>query len=149
MCYYDCKPFEFADGLNIILGHNGDGKSTIFTAFNWIFDPYSNLKLTDVYSKKKYSEILENDTFEVYIECVITQYYTEYKITKSFKVTKNADSPNISRIKEEIWRKDLNTGDNSLDNRSTSKLSQQVFPEACRNFSMFETETDALKIVEG
>ncbi|KAA6336920.1 hypothetical protein EZS27_014962 [termite gut metagenome] len=149
MCYYDKKSFDFSDGLNIILGHNGDGKSTIFTAFNWIFDPYSELKLTDVYSKKKYSEILENDTFEVYIECIITQYDTEYKITKSFTVTKNADLPNISRIKEEIWRKDLCTGDNSLDNRSISNLSQQVFPEAFRNFSMFETETDALKIVEG
>jgi len=149
MCYYDRKSFEFSNGLNIILGHNGDGKSTIFTAFNWIFDPYSDLKLSDVYSKKKYSEVLENETFDVYVECIITQYATEYKITKSFSVTKNSDNPNISRIKEEIWRKDLSVGDNSLDNRSISDLSRQVFPEAFRNFSMFETETDALKIVEG
>ena len=37
----------------------------------------------------------------------------------------------------------------SLDGRTIANLSQQVFHEAFRNFSMFETETDALKIVEG
>jgi DNA sulfur modification protein DndD len=149
MCYYDHKSFKFADGLNIVLGHNGDGKSTIFTAFNWIFDQYSKLELSEVYSKKKYSEILENEYFDVYIQCVVTQYNEEYKITKSFTVTKNVDMPLISRVKEEIWRKDLNTGEKSLDGRTIAQLSQQVFPEAFRNFSMFETETDALKIVEG
>jgi DNA sulfur modification protein DndD len=149
MCYYDHKAFEFSNGLNIILGHNGDGKSTIFTAFNWIFTQYSELELAEVYSKKKYHEILENESFDVFIECVITQYDDEYKILKCFTVTKNENSPKLSRIKEEIWIKNLNTGDKTLDNRSISKLTQQVFPEAFRNFSMFETETDAIKIVEG
>jgi DNA sulfur modification protein DndD len=149
MCYYDHKSFEFADGLNIILGHNGDGKSTIFTAFNWIFDKYIDLELSEVFSKKKFSEILDNESFEVYVECIVTQYDEEYKISKSFTVTKVNGIPNLSNINEEIWRKDLNTGEKSLDHRSISKLSQQVFPDAFRNFSMFETETDALKIVEG
>jgi len=149
MCYYDKKTFEFSDGLNIILGHNGDGKSTIFTAFNWIFDEYSDLQLSDLYSKKRYSEILANESFEVFVELIVTQYNEEYKIKKSFTVIKEAETENISGIKEEIWRKDLSTGDKSLDGRSISNLAQQVFPEAFRNFSMFETETDALKIVEG
>lgn len=149
MCYYGCKSFEFADGLNIILGHNGDGKSTIFRAFNWIFNKDSSLNLPDIYSKKKYSELLDNESFEVYIECIVTQFNEEYKITKSFTVTKKSLKANVSHINEEIWRKDLNTGENSLDNRTVVQLSQQVFPEAFRNFSMFETETDALKIVEG
>ena len=67
MCYYNHKAFEFSNGLNIILGHNGDGKSTIFTAFNWIFNQYSELELAEVYSKKKYHEILENESFDVFI----------------------------------------------------------------------------------
>jgi DNA sulfur modification protein DndD len=149
MCYYDHKSFEFADGLNIILGHNGDGKSTIFTAFNWIFDKYSELELSEVFSKKKFSEILDNESFDVSIECIITQYDDEYKISKSFTVTRVNGIPELSKINEEVWKKDLSTGEKSLDHRSISKLSQQVFPDAFRNFSMFETETDALKIVEG
>ncbi len=149
MCYYSNKSFEFSDGLNIILGHNGDGKSTLFRAFNWIFDQYSKLELAELYSKKRYSEILNKESFEINVECIITQYESEYKILKSFTVTKSDDNPKFSRIKEEIWIKDLNTGNKTLENISISKLSQRVFPEAFRNFSMFETETDALKIVEG
>jgi DNA sulfur modification protein DndD len=149
MCYYGTKPFEFADGLNIILGHNGDGKSTIFTAFNWIFNSEFSLILSDVYSQKKYSEILENESFDVKVECVVVQYNSEYKISKSFTVTKNANYANTSRIKEEILKRDLQSGELLTDNRSISDLSRQVFPAAFRNFSMFETETDALKIIEG
>lgn len=149
MCYYGTKPFEFADGLNIILGHNGDGKSTIFTAFNWIFNSGFNLTLSDVYSQKKYSEILENESFEVKVECVVVQYDSEYKISKSFSVTKNANSATTSRIKEEVLKRDLQSGELLTDNRNISDLSRQVFPAAFRNFSMFETETDALKIIEG
>lgn len=149
MCYYSLKSFEFANGLNLILGHNGDGKSTIFRAFNWIFDQFSQLNLSEIYSKKRYHEILENDVIEVSVECVITQFNEEFKIIKLFSVTKSAERPIISSVKEEIWRKDLTTGENSIDSRTVSILSQQVFPEAFRNFSMFETETDALNIVEG
>jgi DNA sulfur modification protein DndD len=149
MCYYDQKSFEFAQGLNIILGHNGDGKSTIFTAFNWIFDPNFELDVVGVFSKKKYSEIIENESFDVEVECVISQFSEEYKIVKSFSVTKTLEGPSISNVKEEIWITNTSTGEKAIDKRSISKLIQQVFPEAFRNFSMFETETDALKIVEG
>jgi DNA sulfur modification protein DndD len=149
MCYYGTKSFEFADGLNIILGHNGDGKSTIFTAFNWIFNSTFPLTLSDVYSQKKYSEILENESFDVKVECTVVQYDSEYKISKSFTVTKNANAANTSSIKGEVLKLDLRSGELITDNRSISDLSRQVFPAAFRNFSMFETETDALKIIEG
>ncbi|PKP28172.1 MAG: hypothetical protein CVU02_01775, partial [Bacteroidetes bacterium HGW-Bacteroidetes-19] len=149
MCYYGKKSFEFANGLNIILGHNGDGKSTIFTAFNWIFNSEFNLNLLDVFSQKKYSQILKNESFEVKVECVVVQYDMEYTISKSFTVTKNAHSPTTSRIIEEVLKFDFQSGELITDNRKISDLSRQVFPAAFRNFSMFETETDALKIIEG
>lgn len=149
LCYYGNKSFEFSEGLNIILGHNGDGKSTIFTAFNWIFDPHYKLDLSTIYSKKKYSEIQIDDSFRVLINCDVIFYDEFYQIKKYFDVTKSSDGPHIDKIKEEIWVKNLTTGENIKDHRSISELSYQIFPEAFRNFSMFETETDALKIVEG
>lgn len=149
MCYYGEKIFEFSEGLNIILGHNGDGKSTIFTAINWIFNSINNIAPSTLYSHKKYSEISEKEDFEVRVECVVIQYEMEYRISKTFNVTKETHSSNISATKETIVKKDLVSGEVSTENRSIAELSQQVFPEAFRNFSMFETETDALKIVEG
>lgn len=42
--YYGKKEFVFGDKLNLILGSNGDGKSTLFEALNWVL----TLKPTDV-----------------------------------------------------------------------------------------------------
>ena len=37
--YYGKKVFEFSDHLNLILGSNGDGKTTFFDAINWVLTP--------------------------------------------------------------------------------------------------------------
>jgi DNA sulfur modification protein DndD len=148
MCYYNNNTFEFSNGLNIILGHNGDGKSTIFTAFKWLFDSSYGLKIADAYSVKKYSEILPTDNFTVSVEIVIELNNEEYSIEKCFIVTKD-DFPQLSTIKENIYKKDLLSGQNSLERISISDLSKMVFPREFREFSMFETETDTLKIVQG
>ena len=38
LCYYDKKEFVFADGLNIILGENGEGKTKFYEALEWLFN---------------------------------------------------------------------------------------------------------------
>ena len=37
--YYGRKVFEFGKRLNLILGANGDGKTTFFEAMNWVLTP--------------------------------------------------------------------------------------------------------------
>lgn len=36
MCYYGTSEFEFSDGINVIIGDNGYGKSKLFDAFHWV-----------------------------------------------------------------------------------------------------------------
>lgn len=37
LCYYGENKLEFTDGLNLILGANGYGKSKLYDAFQWVF----------------------------------------------------------------------------------------------------------------
>ena len=34
--YFKKSSFEFKDGVNLILGENGGGKSSLFNAFYWV-----------------------------------------------------------------------------------------------------------------
>jgi DNA sulfur modification protein DndD len=36
MCYYGNNTFEFSEGINVIIGSNGYGKSKLFDAFYWV-----------------------------------------------------------------------------------------------------------------
>ena len=36
--YGEDNRFEFSDGLTLILGDNGDGKTTFFEALQWLFN---------------------------------------------------------------------------------------------------------------
>ena len=39
LCYYGraaSNTFRFSDGINLIIGHNGAGKSKIYDAFYWV-----------------------------------------------------------------------------------------------------------------
>ena len=52
--YYGKKEFTFSPGLNLIIGSNGDGKTTFFDAMNWV--------LTPEYAVKKEDDRLPDDT---------------------------------------------------------------------------------------
>ena len=36
MCYSGYNKFEFTEGINVIIGDNGYGKSKLFDAFYWV-----------------------------------------------------------------------------------------------------------------
>ena len=35
--YYKLNTFELTNGLNLIIGSNGDGKTTLYEALEWLF----------------------------------------------------------------------------------------------------------------
>ena len=55
--YYGDNTFEFAQGLTLIIGDNGDGKTTFFEALEWLFDTATENKSATNISEKRKSEM--------------------------------------------------------------------------------------------
>ena len=52
--YYGENRFEFSKGLTLIIGDNGDGKTTFFEALEWLFDTaHDNIPTNNVSEKMK------------------------------------------------------------------------------------------------
>ena len=67
--YGDNNHFEFSDGLTLILGDNGDGKTTFFEALQWLFNTTIDSGSMDNVSEMRKSklEIGESDEVSVYM----------------------------------------------------------------------------------
>ena len=65
--YGDNNIFEFSDGLTLILGDNGDGKTTFFDALQWLFNTTIDKGNVDHMSEMRKSkmEIGEKDVVSV------------------------------------------------------------------------------------
>ena len=87
LCYYDIKEFLLTPGLNIILGENGEGKTKLFEAIEWLFNgENSNLDL--LVSAKALHEAEIDQQFPVRVSIKFEQELFTYFVTKSFLVRK-------------------------------------------------------------
>lgn len=73
LCYYDINTFELSEGLNIILGENGEGKTKFFEAVDWLFNG-ENRELDMLVSAKKLNETEIGDSFRVRVSMTVEQY---------------------------------------------------------------------------
>ena len=92
--YYGEKVFEFSNHLNLILGSNGDGKTTFFDAVNWALATTENdsMRSTTLVSAKMFSELAPGGTGEVKVSIDMVNKNNQSRcIEKSFNVTKELD----------------------------------------------------------
>jgi DNA sulfur modification protein DndD len=73
LCYYGIKKFSLSNGLNIILGENGEGKTKFFEALEWLLNG-DNDNLDKLVSKKALAEKENDDSFRVRVEITGEQY---------------------------------------------------------------------------
>jgi len=139
LCYYDTNPFELSEGLNIILGENGEGKTKFFEAVDWLFNG-ENRELDMLISAKKLNETEIGDSFRVRVSMTVEQYGSKSIITRSFlaKKEKANECSTSSFMIEGI-------SENSLGERTQvdgQSLLDRIFPFQIRKYSMFKGEAD-------
>ena len=92
--YYGEQCFEFSNHLNLILGANGDGKSTLFDAITWVFATdarNSEMTASSLVSQKFFSSLPPAGFGEVRVSVYVRHVNRDYIIERSILVTKGTD----------------------------------------------------------
>ena len=91
--YYGSNSMDVGEGLTLIIGANGDGKTTFFEALEWLFDTVDNKPKVDIkyISKKKIAELMPNESAVVKVSMTYESDRNEKIVEKSFKFTKAPD----------------------------------------------------------
>ena len=148
MCYYDKKVFNFSDGLNIIIGENGEGKTKFFEAIEWFFDEKIDGTIPELeylISSKKKDEIEVSNKFEVAVEIELKQFDELKKLKRHFYVTKiDSDKFQFSGVN---FSASIDKVNGTTENINTDTILHNIFPIQVRQFSMFKGE-QKFKILE-
>ena len=136
--YGENNHFEFSDGLTLILGDNGDGKTTFFEALEWLFDTtLERANISNVSEMRKCKlEIGEHD--EVYVAMTF-DHNGEKRVEKSFSITRTGnDTYSVSNASYRGYET------NGIERESVDGklLITQCYDSFIRRFSMFKGESD-------
>ena len=90
--YYKSNVFELVNGLNLIIGSNGDGKTTFYEALEWLFRTDGTSKAdTKLISKKRSEELSADESADVRVAMTYEHKGYVKTLEKSFHFTKSYD----------------------------------------------------------
>lgn len=139
LCYYDTNTFELSEGLNIILGENGEGKTKFFEAVDWLFNGV-NHDLEMLVSAKKLNETENGESFRVRVSMSVEQYGDKSIITKSFLAKKEKSNEcSTSNFMIEGISENCSGERTQVDGQT---LLDRIFPFQIRKYSMFKGEAE-------
>ena len=137
--YYNSTVFELTTGLNLIIGSNGEGKTTFFEALEWLFRTDGTGK-TDIgyISKKRISELFPDDSDNVRVAMTYEHKGSIKTLEKTFRFTKSFDGEiSISNYSFNLIEQ---SGVERIVKDGT--LFDQDIPSEVRRYIMFKGETD-------
>lgn len=148
--YGECK-FSFTKGLTLIIGDNGDGKTTFFDALKWLLDPALEKADIDNFSEMRKSE-LEIGEAETISVSMTFDHDGEKMIEKSFIVERVDDNKFITR---NFSFKGYETQGVERTQVTGKSLIVRCFDSFIQRYSMFKGEStlnvfddpDALKML--
>ena len=88
--YYGENYFELSDGLTLVIGDNGDGKTTFFEALEWLFDTSRDNKSESNISEMRKAEMEIEDSDEVSVTMSF-EHRGEKEICKKFIFEKDVN----------------------------------------------------------
>lgn len=139
--YGDDNLFEFnPEGLTLIIGDNGDGKTTFFEALEWLFDTTGLREKDDInnVSEMRKSQMIVGDVEDVRVT-IKFEHEGEKELTKAFSFRKT-DVNRIEIVNREFYGFRFNGVEREqVDGR---QILNSCFDAEIRQYSMFKGETE-------
>ena len=134
--YYGENHLSFSQGLTLIIGDNGDGKTTFFEALEWLFDTTGENKNPSHISEKCKSSLHVGDSDELMVS-ILFEHDGEKEIVKKFTFEKYSTTD--IRIKNYQFVGYYNDG---VERYSVAgdRLLNQCFETVIRKYCMFKGE---------
>ena len=137
--YYKENRFTFNEGLTLIIGGNGDGKTTFFDSLEWLFSTYITEDYEDVISEKRKFDMLEGDVDTTTVTLVFEHNGTKI-LEKRIEFEKKSDNKIIILDTYfEGWIQNEN-GREKISGEDMLELCS--FDSAIRKYCMFKGESD-------
>ena len=141
--------FKFGEGLTLIIGDNGDGKTTVFEALQWLLDISSTddaqkSHALDNFSEMRKSKLEIGESANLRVKMDF-EHDGHKSVEKLFVITKKGeDYYDVSDIKFK-GKEDTDEGRLSPDGRG---LIKRCFDAEMQHFSMFKGES-RLDVLDG
>lgn len=155
MCYTGPNRFDFTEGINVIIGDNGYGKSKLYDAFWWVmynqcFDTsikkfkYTNLLKRQIVSDKA---IDETDEGMISASVILTFHNTEkdnlYILERRYSVRKSGDKIIEDQDSEEIiWFKEMSymNAKEVKEADQIERIKKSILPDNIKPYMWFQGE---------
>lgn len=142
--YYGFNSFDIGDKLTLIIGSNGDGKTTFFEALEWLFDTSGVLPKADqkFISKKKAAELIAGNAETVKVSMTYVTNGSKRITEKSFKFSKDHSGEiSVSRF-EYILHFQNGVENEYKEGESAIRMFDRDFSPYVRKYSLFKGEQE-------
>ena len=143
--YYGEKVFEFQKGLNLILGANGDGKTTFYDALDFVLTDADferkSTPLSSCVSKKMFAELKpgQSGTVSVTIEMLNSDNQTR-TLEHSFIVSKTEEETMSFSAHQHVGFVNLSNGGRKTYFVRQMLQGEGLFPAIIKKYSLFKGE---------
>lgn len=129
--------FEFSDGLSIIVGDNGDGKTTFFEAIQWLLNTMSDKASVEAISEMRKSQMEVGDEDVVSVSMVF-DHDGDKSIEKSFQFSKTANGFSLGKVQYIGYESD------GIQRVSVNgkNLIERCYDAFIQRYSMFKGESE-------
>lgn len=134
--YYGDNHLSLSKGLTLIIGDNGDGKTTFYEALEWLFDTTGENKKESHISEKRKAELELAEIDEVSVG-ITFEHDGIKEIKKSFTFEKSLDGS--FRTRDFSFVGYINDGAERISVPG-DRLLNQCFETVIRNYCMFKGE---------